>query len=47
MKLLIISKKTIDQPFPVKIEKLGEKEVNQWGRDEYPYSVIYRGEQRI
>jgi len=46
MKLLIISKKTIDQPFPVKIEKLGEKEVNQWGRDEYPYSVIYRGEPR-
>jgi|TARA_B100000315_G_C14527645_1_gene564610 hypothetical protein len=46
MKLLIISKKTIDQPFPVKIETLGEKEVNQWGRDEYPYNVIYRGEPR-
>jgi hypothetical protein len=46
MKLLIISKKTIDQPFPIKIDKALEKEVNQWGRDEYPYEVTYRGEKR-
>lgn len=46
MKLLIISKKTIDQPFPIKIDKVLEKEVNQWGRDEYPYEVTYKGEKR-
>ena len=46
MKLLIISKKTIDQPFPVKIDNVGEIEVNQWGRDEYPYEVTYQGEPR-